>query len=197
MNIPHAQPAPDPLRESFRRRATAAVERMAREATPETLADALAAPSDLGAVVRVASDEAAAEASRRQEPFAAAIARMAGVKADLAERAGGLLPAASVASMLGITRAAVDKRRAAGRLLAVKVRGDWRYPAAQFAGGEAVPGLDEVIARKPNGTGWTILDFLLAPHGPLGGATPIEALRAGRLAEIRRLLDTEAADAFG
>jgi hypothetical protein len=131
------------------------------------------------------------------EPFAAAIARMAAVKADLAERAGGLLPATAVAAMLGVTRAAVDKRRAAGRLLAVKVRGDWRYPAAQFAGCEAVPGLDEVIARKPNGTGWTILGFLLAPEAPLGGATPLEALRAGRLAEVLRLFDAEAADANG
>ena len=188
--------ARDPLREAFRRRALGAIERMSREASPEALAEALAAPSDTGAVARALAEQAAADASRRLEPLAGAIVRGAAVRARLAEAAGGMLSADDTGKVLGISRQAVDKRRAAGRLLAVRVRGDWHYPAAQFRDGEVLPGIEEVIAGMPDASAWSVLDFLLAPDDALGGRSPLSALRVGDTAPVRRLLSAREADAF-
>lgn len=188
--------SPDPLREAFRRRALGAVERMAREASPEALAEALAAPSDTGAVARALTEQAATDALRRLEPLAGAIARGAAVRTQLAEAAGGMLSADDAGKALGISRQAVDKRRAAGKLLAVRVRGDWHYPSAQFRDGEVLPGVEEIIAGMPDASAWSVLDFLLTPDDALDGRSPLAALRAGDAAPVRRLLTAREADAF-
>ena len=98
------------------------------------LTEALAAPTDSGSVARLLADDAAGAARKHLDPLAGAIARGAEARARLAEAAGGLLAADTVGRLLGITRQAVDKRRGAGRLLALRIRGDWHYPAAQSPG---------------------------------------------------------------
>lgn len=187
---------PDPLREAFRRRAVGAVERMAREASSETLTEALAAPSDTGTVARALAEQATADVLRRLEPLAGAIARGAEIRTRLAEAAGGMLSADDAAKALGISRQAVDKRRAAGKLLAVRVRGDWHYPSAQFRDGEVLAGIEQVISGLPDASPWSVLDFLLAPDDALGGRSPLAVLRAGDAAPIRRLLAARRTDAF-
>jgi hypothetical protein len=190
--------APDPIREAFRRRAIGAVERMAREASPEALTEALAAPTDSGSVARLLADDAAGAALKHLDPLAGAIARGAEARARLAEAAGGLLAADTVGRLLGITRQAVDKRRGAGRLLALRIRGDWHYPAAQFSGdGEVLDGIAEVIAAMPEASPWSVLDFLLAADDTLGGIPPLAALRTGDRAALRRLLAAREADLPG
>jgi Protein of unknown function (DUF2384) len=188
-------PSADPLREAFHRRALGAIERLTREASPEALVEALAAPSDTGAVARALAEQAAADALRRLEPLAGAITRGIAVRAQLAEAAGGMLSADDVAKVLGITRQAVDKRRAGGKLLAVRIRGDWHYPAAQFRDGETLPGIEDTVAGMPDASAWSVLDFLLAPDDALGGRTPLAALREGDLASVRRLLAARESDA--
>src|SRR5689334_20254380 len=160
-------PAPDPVREAFRQRALGAVERMAREAPPEALAAALAAATDVGTLARATADQAAAEARRRLDPLAAAIARGAEARVRLAGLAGGLVSTDQVATLRGITRAAVDKRRSAGKALAVRIRGDWHYSAAQFREGEVLLGIPEVLAHMPDSSSWAILSFLLAEDSAL------------------------------
>lgn len=187
--------APDSLREAFRRRAVGAIERMAREASLESLADAMAAATDTGTVARALAEQAATDALQRLEPLAGAIARGAEVRAGLAEAAGGMLSADEVGKALGISRQAVDKRRTAGKLLAVRVRGDWHYPAIQFHDGEVLPGIEAVVAGMPEASPWSVLDFLLAPDGALDGRSPIAALQAGDLTPVRRLLAAREADA--
>lgn len=186
----------DPIREVFRRRVMGAVERMAREAPAESLAEFLAAPTDTGTLARATADQAASEALRRLEPLAGAIVRGAEVRARLVEAAGGLLSADAVGALLGITRAAVDKRRALGKLLALRIRGDWSYPAAQFRDGEVLEGIPSVLAGMADASPWSILDFLLAPDDALGGRTPLATLRAGELAAVQRLLAARETDVF-
>lgn len=187
---------PDPLREAFRRRAVGAVERMAREASTEALTEALAAPSDTGTVARALAEQATADVLRRLEPLAGAIARGAEARTRLAEAAGGMLSADDAAKALGISRQAVDKRRAAGKLLAVRVRGDWHYPSAQFRDGEVLPGIETVISGLPDASAWSVLDFLLVPDDALGGRSPLALLRDGDMAPVRRLLAARGTDAF-
>jgi hypothetical protein len=187
------------LREAFRRRAEAVLDRMANGMPTEVLAKALAAPSDVSTLAHALAEEAASEATRRFDPFAAARARAVEARAELAGKAGGLLSASETAARLGITRQAVNKRRAAGRLLAVRMGGDWRYPAIQFnRDGGVVAGLDEVIARMGrDDSPWGILSFLVSEDTALGGRTPLETLRAGDIALIDRLLAQRETDVYG
>lgn len=186
----------DPLREAFRRRAMGAVERMAREAAPEALIAAMAAVTDTGTLARAAADQAAGEALRRLDPLAAAIARGAEAKAALIKAAGGVLSAEAVGKFLGISRAAVDKRRAAGKLLALRIGGDWAYPTIQFHEDEVLPGIPVVLAGMTDASGWSVLSFLLADHAALGGRSPLAVLRAGDMPAITRLLGARDHDAF-
>jgi hypothetical protein len=187
---------PNALREAFRRRAIGAVERMAREASLEALEEALAAPSDTGTVARALAEQAVVDALCRLEPLAGAIARGIEVRAGLVEAAGGMLSADGVGKTLRISRQAVDKRRTAGKLLAVRVRGDWHYPSAQFRDGEVLTGISEVIAGMADASPWSVLDFLLASDDALGGRSPLAALQAGDLGPVRRLLAARTVDAF-
>lgn len=192
-----AHPSGEALREAVLRRATGAFARVVRDTSPEVLVDALSTATDLGTVARILVEGATSEAAQRMEPFAAAVARGAEVQAQLVDAAGGLLGSADVARLLGITRQAVDKRRAAGRLLAMRTRGDWGYPAAQFRNGAVPEGLAEVISGMAEDGAWVTLDFLLSPHGPLDGATPLERVHAGDMSAVRRLVAQRAGDGFG
>jgi hypothetical protein len=172
------------LREAFQRRATEAIARATRVATPAALADALSAPTDAGAVARLLSatvGQVDEEATGTLDPLVASIARGAEVKRQLIEAAGGLLTATVMGTALGgISRQAVDKRRRVGQLLAVRVGNDWRYPAIQVDRDGKVPeGLAMVLRSMAAEGPWPTLGYLLAEDDALGGLTPLEALRRG------------------
>lgn len=97
----------------------------------------------------------------------------------------GSLSTAELATRLGVSSAAVTKRRQARRLVAFQLKGDWRYPAWQLRGGEVLPGVEQVWQALP-----------LTVHDALGlarwfeqesshlGATPLSLLQAGQLARV-------------
>jgi hypothetical protein len=94
--------------------------------------------------------------------------------------AGGGLTARQLASALGITRQAVDKRRGRRALLAVpNGSGEYLYPACQFTADGVIPGLEEVLRAFQIQSPWTQLSVLLASAPALGGKTIIEALKSG------------------
>jgi hypothetical protein len=188
--------APDALREAFRQRALGAVERMAREASSEDLVSAMAASTDVGTLAIAAAHQATAEAVRRLDPLAAAIARGGEARIRLSKQAGGLLCSGQAASFLQVTRPAVDKRRSVGKALAVRVRGNWLYPACQFRDGEVLPGISEVLASMTDASGWAVLSFLLAEEEALGGRTPLAALAAGDVDPVVRLVRAQTSDAY-
>lgn len=73
-------------------------------------------------------------------------------------------------------------------LLARRVDGVWRVPQLFIRDGEALPELKgTVVVLLDNGFSEDeALDWFLAEEASLG-VTPIEALRAGRKAEVRRI----------
>jgi hypothetical protein len=95
------------------------------------------------------------------------------------------LSTAEVAARLGISSAAVTKRRQARRLVAFQLKGDWRYPEWQLG----LDGVEEV---------WQALPLV---HDPLSlarwftlpsrhlGDTPLAVLQAG---EVDRVVDAAA-----
>ncbi|HWM94569.1 MAG TPA: helix-turn-helix domain-containing protein [Thermoanaerobaculia bacterium] len=89
---------------------------------------------------------------------------------------------ADAARLIGRSRQALERLRRAGRLLALRVGAQWRYPRWQFdsdSPGGVVPGLDDVLhelALSPVGAAY----WLLQPSERLGGHPPVELLRRRR-----------------
>lgn len=101
--------------------------------------------------------------------------------AELLKNAGGTYSLQDVADLLGTSPAAVRKRRDRATLLAVKLRGHYRYPAWQFtSGGEVVPGVAEVMAGMADSDAGSQIRFFLTPLSELDGLRPIDWLREGR-----------------
>ena len=122
------------LAQTFLKRSVKMLERVSSAASPETLQAALSAPTDVGGVASLLSDLAPLGLDLSSvDPFVEAVAYGAAVKRELLESAGGGLTSSQVASALGITRQAVDKRRSRRALLAVPSgSGEHLYPACQF-----------------------------------------------------------------
>lgn len=123
--------------------------------------------------------------------WAAALLRGAQVQRDLLQQAGGALSASEVGELLGITRAAVDKRRRQGALLGLKLpSGDFAYPAAQFAKNDVIPGLPDVLRSFRVRDPWMQLDALMARDKTLGNRTALEALTAGKVERVKAVVSS-------
>ena len=159
------------------------LERVSLAASLETLEAALSAPTDLGGVASLLSDLAPLDLDLSAvDPFVEMMARGAAVKQELMRSAGGALASSQVASALGITRQAVDKRRSRRALLAVPSgSGDYLYPACQFTSAGVISGLEKVLQAFHVRSPWTQLSALLAQAPGLGGKTILEALQAGEV----------------
>ncbi len=149
-------------------------------ATKATLAEAVAAPTDAGTLIRVLSDTAVLGASIAElDPDAIDLAKQIEHCDALVRRAGGTCSAAEVARLLGVTRQAVDKRRQNSALLAIRQGSDWHYPRAQFQDRETLPNLPEVVRGMAATGPWVTLEFLITPDTVLLGLTPRQALLKG------------------
>lgn len=191
----HAEP--DSVQAAFLRRALSALERIARSVPAKTLTEALTAPTDVGSLAQLLSrSEVVGSAVTDLDPLAPALARGVEHRQTLLTLAGGVLSADQAGRILGITRQAIDKRRRAGTLLAVREGSDWRYPACQFENGQVVAGVPDVVRGFGSSSPWVALDFLLAPDTVLAGRTPLEALKAGDHDAVMRLVRGFQGDGF-
>ena len=190
----------DPVRAAFQRRSLEALGRIASTASIESLAGALAAPTDVGRLARALGDSAAVgEAVVSLDPLAPLIARNAEHRAALLASAGGVLRASEVAALLGISRQGVDKRRRSGGLLGLRQGGDWRYPRCQIdeARHDVVADLPRFLRAMGTANPWVVLDLLLAPDDALGGKAPLDILRRDGWTEgLARLVRIEHGDGF-
>src|SRR5580692_2905054 len=178
------RPPPDnALAETFLNRSVKMLERMSYAASLEALKAALASPTDMGGVALLLSDLAPLGVDLSAvDPFVEAMARASAVKRELLTGAGGALTSSQAASVLGITRQAVDKRRSRRALLAVpNGSGEYLYPACQFMPDGIIPGLEGVLHAFAIRNPWTQLSVLLAPAAALAGMTVLEALKSGRV----------------
>lgn len=191
------QEEPNSIRTAFLRRATSALERISANVPAKDLADALSAPTDAGSLAQLLSrSDMVGAAINDLDPLVPALARNVEHRQNLVERAGGTVSAEDAGRMLGISRQAVDKRRRAGTLLAVREGSDWRYPLCQFDQGEVIAGISDVVRGLPPPVHWIALDFLLAADTALGGRTALQALRDGDREAVRRLIRIETSDGF-
>ena len=169
------------LAEAFLTRSVKMLERVTSAASPEALKSALSSPTDVGGLASLLSDLAPLGVDLAAvDPFLEAMARGAAIKRELLTSAGGGLTSSQVASALGITRQAVDKRRGRRALLAVpNGSGEYVYPACQFTSDGVIAGIEEVLRAFRIQSPWTQLSVLLAPAPALGGKTILDALKSG------------------
>jgi hypothetical protein len=129
------------------------------------------------------------------DPFATARAAGNVERQRLLAEQGETWSAAEVALRLGISRQAVDKRRQAGKLVAVELgRRGLRYPAWQLRDGDVLPGLEAALASLAGSDPWSVLLFLGSPNAACDGQLPRTLLLDGGDDEIA--LVTRAATAW-
>src|SRR6266567_2087799 len=178
-----AETAREALAQAFLKRSVKMLERVSSSASSEALKSALSSPTDVGGVATLLSDLAPLDVDLSSvDPFVEAMALGAAIKQELLTSGGGGLTSSQVASALGITRQAVDKRRTRHTLLAVPSgSGDYVYPACQFTADGVIPGFEDVLRAFRIRSPWTQLSVLLAPAPALGGKTIVEALKSGAI----------------
>lgn len=127
----------------------------------------------------------------RSEQPALVRARIDGARRrqELLDAEGGWLTAEQAAGRL-TSRAALDKRRERGTILALPKAGEYVYPVWQFdedTRDGLLPGLREVLESFGVGSPWMRAEFLLAHHDELGGRRAIGALSDGDTEAVRLL----------
>jgi hypothetical protein len=119
--------------------------------------------------------------SHSPEVAAAAVARgLAREKKSRAELVADSYSTAQVADLLGVSSAAVTKRRGKGGLIAFKHKEDWRYPRWQFDGTAVVSGAItawQLLPDRHDVAG--LVRWFTLPSRQLNGRTPIDAIKEG------------------
>lgn len=173
-----------------------AVEKLVQKMPNDLIMSTISAPSDFGALVRALSDPRVSEPSRGIDPLAGAVGRSIDHRDRLRQMAGEMLSSSQVEELLGIKRQAIDKRRKAHKLLALRMGSDWSYPALQFDGGEVLFGLESILNAHAEKDPWVILDILLAPDEALRGRTLLQAMQEKDEQTIARHIAQAGGDGF-
>ncbi len=148
------------------------------------------APGALARLAGVAFDLSLRGTTSAQDRLARARVRGLEVRQQLAEAEGGSVSSEEAARLLQISKTAVLKRLAVGRLLAWR---EERLQAARFPGwqfnehGQVVKGLEQVLAvlnQDRRLDAWGKILFFLQEKESLGGHRPLDLLREGKLKQV-------------
>ncbi len=151
------------------------------------------ATTGIGGVLAVLQAASVQEFLREHDALAAARARGLKRQFELLAEEGGTLGAQEVADVLGVSRQAVDLRRANGKLLAIDLGTRKNlYPRWQFTDEGILAGLEETLAvlRAGKHSPWACLRFFLAGNLRLDGDRPLDRLRRGELAPVLTAAET-------
>jgi len=97
---------------------------------------------------------------------------------------GKLLPAARVWKGLAMTRQALNKAVASGRIFTVDVGAAHYYPAFYLAGDMDRKTLAKVTQLLGSLPGWSKWHFFTTPKASLGNITPLKALSRGKVEQV-------------
>lgn len=177
----------EPARSAFVARALDAVAQLAKELDTGELSDATGATSNYAVLLSALQRPGVVAALSESDPLAPARLRGVAARADILGSEGGTLSVEQVAEHLGITRQAVDKRRRAGRLLALSTgRRGYAYPAWQFARVGVLEGFEDVLEDLREEDPWAQAVYFLGGNTYLDGVSPLAALRARDFKGVRR-----------
>jgi hypothetical protein len=174
------------LRAVLLEKASTALQVIINKASKNAVVEALRAPTPFDSLVTVTSSEGAVAsvAAQVDDPLRAAKARAAKHLVALFSMEGGPIGVEEVSERLGISRAAVDKRRHAGTLIGISDRGRAiLYPSWQFTDQGLLAGLQDVLRVLDVQDPWMRMQFFLTDDPDLG-ATPLDMLRRGRQSDV-------------
>ncbi len=171
-------------------RGTAALKRALVAMPRRTLRDLVQDPQEERVLVVAALQPTVLETV--SEPLLRAKLRGAERQREILKAEGGQLSAEEAGRLIGISRQGADKARRQRRLLAVNVGRAWRYPLWQFADGQVLPGLSQVLATLKSESPWVQAAFFLSRNSRLGNRRPLDLVRQGKVSEVVR-----AARAYG
>lgn len=170
----------DTLRRKALEKLTLAITRAVEAASDDTLAD-IVGSEDLRHALAIAPRDIAPESPADLEAIRKSRERTARFREDMAQRAGGMYDRDHVAAMLGVSPAAIEKQRQRRQILGVPYGAEIRYPAVQFANGEAVNHLKRVLEALGDTDPWEQLMLLTTPVEGFGdGSQTLLDLLKGR-----------------
>jgi len=170
----------------FFSRVLRAVKRLEEDLSTALINEAAAAPTDLMVILEALSSASLAAQLASEDPLLAARLRGMKRKQEMLEASGGALTSEQVSEILGISRQAVDKRRASNQLLALtQGRRGYSYPSFQFDDGKTVEGPEELLGELSALDPWMQLAFFTTVNERLGGSTPLAKLQKGHKDEVK------------
>ena len=111
--------------------------------------------------------------------------RGAEMKRKLLGEEGGVLSAQAFSEKLGITLLELGRMRKRNEVFWLDVGNDYAYPSFQLGENGLLPGIRETLDSFAFDHPWTRVNFMLSGDLRLGGWRPIEALREGRVEEVK------------
>jgi len=148
-------------------------------------------PGALARLAGLAFEFSLGAGESRQDRLARARVRGLEARQQLADAEGGSLSSEEVSRLLEISKTAVLKRQAAGRLLAWREERlqAARFPRWQFdEHGMVLRGLEQVLAllnQDERLDAWGKILFFLQEKQSLGNRRPLDLLREGKLKEVQ------------
>jgi hypothetical protein len=171
---------------AFYSRVLRAFRRLENDLPSALIDEATAAPTDYLVAVEALSSSPETTQLIAEDPFIAAKFRGLKRKQQMLEAAGGALTSEQVSEILGISRQAVDKRRASNQLLALtQGKRGYSYPSFQFEDGMTITGLEDVLEELKELDPWMQMVFFTNPNARLEGKTPLEQLRKELVNEVK------------
>ena len=149
------------------------------------------APATLARLVGIAFEFTLGAGSSREDKLARSHVRGLAARQQLVAAEGGSWSSEDVARLLQVSKTAVLKRLAAGRLLAWREERlqAARFPRWQFdEHGHVLAGLEkvlEVLNQDERLDAWGKILFFLQEKPSLDGRRPLDLLREGKLKEVR------------
>jgi DNA-directed RNA polymerase specialized sigma24 family protein len=177
-----------PLQEAFLARSLNALADVTTRLHPDSLGEAVGERADISVLVRALQSDAALEALRETDRFMAkARLRDIELREAIIHAEGGTLTVDEVSRLLGVSRQAVDKRRRAGKLIALPFgHHRYEYPGWQFGASDVLNGIADVLAELPFDDPWSQAAFFLGENSCLDGERPLDVLRRGDVDVVRR-----------
>jgi hypothetical protein len=172
----------DPTWAALLTRGLDAIARVGAHLDESESAAILASPTDQEVLLDLVAHSPRTQSDVLDDPLLEAKLRGATMREEILSAEGGVWNATDVGKHLHISRQAVDRRRANGRLLALPIGArSYAYPRWQFTDDGVLPGLTDVLQSFTLPGAWTRAAFFLSPNSYLNGATPLGELRRGNV----------------